>query len=82
MNGRLPIVETTLDVTGNSVTIPANVSQVQLTGSATADIAVVAPAAPNAGQHLIVYNNTTGGFGATLNGVTVPNGKSFRIYIQ
>ncbi|MEN5306543.1 hypothetical protein ABE425_03450 [Chryseobacterium cucumeris] len=76
VNGAITNRETTLDVTGNSVTIPANVSQVQLTGSATADIAVVAPAAPNAGQRLIVYNNTTGGFGATLNGVTVPNGKA------
>ncbi|RKE82807.1 beta strand repeat-containing protein [Chryseobacterium sp. AG363] len=76
VNGAITNRETTLDVTGNSVTIPANVSQVQLTGSATADVAVVAPAAPNAGQRLIVYNNTTGGFGAILNGVTVPNGKA------
>ena len=38
-------------------------------------MAIFAPAAPNPGQRLIVYNNTTGGFGATLDGVTVPNGK-------
>ncbi|MEN5306539.1 hypothetical protein ABE425_03430 [Chryseobacterium cucumeris] len=33
-------------------------------------------AAPNPGQRLIVYNNTTGGFGATLDGSTVPNGEA------
>ncbi|WP_276966812.1 hypothetical protein, partial [Chryseobacterium sp.] len=73
VNGAITNRETALAVTANAVTIPANVSQVQLTGAATANVAITAPAAPNPGQRLIVYNNTTGGFGATLDGVTVPN---------
>jgi hypothetical protein len=76
VNGAITNRETALAVAGNAVSVPANVSQVQLTGAATATVAITVPAAPNAGQRLIVYNNTTGGFGATLNGVTVPNGKA------
>lgn len=45
-------------------------------GTATAIIAVTAPAAPNSGQRLIIYNNSTGGFGATLNGFSIPNGRA------
>lgn len=76
VNGAITNRETALAVTGNAVTIPANISQVQLTGAATATVTVTAPAAPNAGQRIIVYNNTTGGFGASLGGVTIPNGKA------
>ncbi|WP_181397968.1 tail fiber domain-containing protein [Chryseobacterium sp. AG844] len=76
VNGAITNRETAIAVSGNTVTIPANVSQVQLTGAATATAAITAPAAPNAGQRLVIYNNTTGGFGATLNGVTIPNGKA------
>ncbi|WP_454046024.1 hypothetical protein [Chryseobacterium sp. Marseille-Q8038] len=75
INGAITTRESSLAVTGNAATIPSNVSQVQLTGTATATVAISAPNAPNAGQRLIVYNNTTGGFGATLNGTTIPNGK-------
>ncbi len=75
VNGAITNRETVLSVSGNAVTIPTNVSQVQITGTATANVSISAPVAPNAGQRLIVYNNTTGGFGATLDGVTVPNGK-------
>lgn len=76
VNGAITNRETALTVAGNAVTIPANVSQVQLTGAATATVTITAPVAPNAGQRIIVYNNTTGGFGATLGGVTIPNGKA------
>lgn len=76
VNGAITNRETALAVAGNAVTIPANISQVQLTGAATATVTVTAPAAPNAGQRIIVYNNTTGGFGASLGGVTIPNGKA------
>ncbi|SIR58405.1 hypothetical protein [Chryseobacterium sp. RU33C] len=76
VNGAITNRETALAVAGNAVTIPVNVSQVQLTGAATATVAISAFAAPNPGQRLIVYNNTTGGFGATLDGVTIPNGKA------
>ncbi|MGC5745784.1 hypothetical protein [Chryseobacterium sp. NFX27] len=76
VNGAITNRETVLTVAGNAVSVPSNVSLVQLTGAATAVVAITSPAAPNAGQRLIVYNNTTGGFGATLDGVTVPNGKA------
>ncbi|WP_330747393.1 beta strand repeat-containing protein [Chryseobacterium sp. CP-77] len=76
VNGAITNRETALAVAGNAVTIPANVSLVQLTGAATSAVVITAPAAPNPGQRLIVYNNTTGGFGAALGGVTIPNGKA------
>lgn len=76
VNGAITNRETILTVSGNTVSVPVNVSQIQLTGAATTNIAVNAYAAPNAGQRLIVYNNTTGGFGAILDGITVPNGKA------
>ncbi|PTT28978.1 hypothetical protein DBR28_16730 [Chryseobacterium sp. HMWF028] len=76
VNGAITNRETTVAVSGNAVTVPANVSQVQLTGAATAAVTITAPAAPNAGQRLVIFNNTTGGFGASLNGVTIPNGKA------
>lgn len=76
VNGAITNRETAVAVAGNAVTIPANVSQVQLTGSATGGIAVTAPAAPNAGQRLIIYNNTTGGFAATLNGNSITSGQA------
>lgn len=76
VNGAITNRETALAVTANAVTIPANVSQVQLTGTATATITITAPAAPNAGQRIVVFNNTTGGFGDSLGGVTIPNGKA------
>jgi hypothetical protein len=76
VNGAITNRETAVAVTGNAATIPANVSQIQLTGAASSTIAVTAPAAPNAGQRLIVYNNTTGGFVAVLNSITIPNGQA------
>lgn len=76
VNGAITNRETTVAVSGNAVTIPANISQAQLTGAATATVTITAPTAPNAGQRLVIFNNTTGGFGATLNGVTIPNGKA------
>ncbi|STD01120.1 hypothetical protein [Chryseobacterium carnipullorum] len=60
VNGAITNRETALIVAGNTVTIPSNVSLIRLTGAATAAVAITAPAAPNAGQRLIVYNNTTG----------------------
>jgi hypothetical protein len=76
VNGAITNRETAVAVAANAATVPSNVSQVQLTGAATAAVAIIAPAAPNAGQRLIIYNNTTGGFGATLGGFTVPNGQA------
>ncbi|MDR6487474.1 hypothetical protein J2799_001979 [Chryseobacterium vietnamense] len=73
VKGAITNRETVLAVAGNAVTIPTNVSLVRLTGAATANVAISAFAAPNPGQRLIVYNGTTGGFGATLDVVTIPN---------
>ena len=76
VNGAITNRETAVAVAGNAATIPANISQARLTGSATANVSITAPAAPNPGQRLIVYNNTTGGFGAALNGFTIANGQA------
>ncbi|UTX49027.1 hypothetical protein [Chryseobacterium sp. MA9] len=76
VNGAITNRETTVNVVSNAVTVPANISQVQLTGAATGTVSISAPAAPNSGQRLVVFNNTSGGFGATLNGVTIPNAKA------
>ncbi|SEW47496.1 hypothetical protein SAMN05421841_3538 [Chryseobacterium wanjuense] len=76
VNGAITNRETAVAVAANAATIPANVTQIQLTGSATATIAITAPAAPNAGQRLVIYNNTGGGFGATINGFTINNGQA------
>ncbi|SHG23960.1 tail fiber domain-containing protein [Chryseobacterium sp. OV279] len=76
VNGAITNRETTVAVTGNAATVVANTSQVQLTGAATANITVTAPTAPNAGQRLIIYNNTTGGFPAVLNSTLVPSGQA------
>jgi hypothetical protein len=76
VNGAITNRETAVAVTGNAATVPANISQVQLTGAATASVTITAPAAPNAGQRLIIYNNTTGSFGAVLNGFSISNGQA------
>ena len=67
VNGALTVRETSVSVSANSATIPANVSQIQLTGSATGVITLTAPTPPNAGQLMSIYNNTTGGYAATFN---------------
>lgn len=76
VDGAITNRETAVTIAANAASIPANVSQVQLIGSATATVALTAPSAPNAGQRLVIYNNTGGTFGAVLNGVTVPNGET------
>jgi hypothetical protein len=78
VNGAITSRPTTLTVTGNSATIPANVGQVVLvpasTGGPTADIALSLAAAPFPGQMLFVVNNTAQR--ALLNGVGVSAGQS------
>ncbi|WP_198666773.1 Fic family protein [Taibaiella helva] len=76
VNGAITQRETAVAVSGNAATIPDNTSQVQLTGAATAAITLTAPAAPNAGQRLVIFNNTTGGFPAVLNGTQVAMGRA------
>ncbi|MCW3127288.1 MAG: hypothetical protein JWO03_2946 [Bacteroidetes bacterium] len=75
VSGAITLRETSVAIAANAATIPSNVSQVRVTGAATATVTLAAPAAPpNAGQALIIYNNTTGGFGATYSGTTIPAG--------
>ncbi|WP_164463290.1 tail fiber domain-containing protein [Chryseobacterium sp. G0201] len=76
VNGAITNRETAVAVATNAATIPANISLARLTGAATAAVAITAPTAPNAGQRLIIYNNTTGGFAASLNSFTIPNGQA------
>ncbi|MCW3127283.1 MAG: hypothetical protein JWO03_2941 [Bacteroidetes bacterium] len=75
VSGAITHRETSVAIAANAATIPSNVSQVQLTGAASATITVTAPAAPpNAGQVLVIFNNTTGGFSASYGSTTIPNG--------
>ncbi len=76
VNGAITNRETEVTVSANSATVPANTSLVQLIGTATGSISITAPAAPNAGQRLIIFNNTVGGFGSILNSITVPSGQA------
>ena len=76
VNGGLTTRETSVSLIGNIATIPANTSMVQLLGTATAAISILAPAAPNSGQRLIIFNNTVGGFGSVLNTITIPSGQA------
>ena len=76
VNGGLTTRETSVNLVGNIATIPANTSMVQLLGTATAAISILAPAAPNSGQRLIIFNNTVGGFGSVLNSITIPTGQA------
>ena len=75
VNGAITYRETIVPIVSNAATIPANVSQVQLTGAATATVTLTGSTPPNPGQVLKVYNNTTGGYGAVLNSITIPNGQ-------
>lgn len=76
VNGAITNREKTIVASGNTAVIPADISQVKIIGSATNIISIMAPTAPNAGQRLIIYNNTYGGFSADLNGILIPNGKA------
>lgn len=77
VNGAFTVRETAVTVSANAATVPNNVSQVQLIGSATATITLTAPSAPpNAGQVLFIYNNTAGGYGATFGSSTIANGSA------
>ena len=62
VNGAITNRETVLTVSGNNVTIPPNVSQVQLTGAATANVAISAQQLKCRPEADRFYNNTTGGF--------------------
>jgi len=76
VNGAITVRETSIAVVSNAATIPQNVSQVKLTGAATAIISITGCVPPNAGQELRIYNATTGGYAAMLNSISIPSGQA------
>ncbi|MET3537442.1 hypothetical protein [Chryseobacterium limigenitum] len=69
--------EATVATSANIATIPATHSQIQVTGTATDTVILTAPVLPtNNGKRLIIYNNTAGGFPATMSGIIIPNGRA------
>ena len=76
INGAITYRETDVTISSNAVTLSANTSMVKLSGVATGAISITVPAAPNSGQRLVIFNNTTGGFTSILNGINIPNGKA------
>ncbi|MGI4871024.1 MAG: tail fiber domain-containing protein [Janthinobacterium lividum] len=76
VNGAVSLAETAVAVSGNAATIPTNASQVRLTGTATANVALTSAASPTpvTGQRVTIYN--TSGFDATFNSQNIPAGQS------
>lgn len=74
VNGAITNREVSFTVASNAVNINTETSLANLTGAATASIAVTSFTPTVNGCRLIVSNNTTGGFGATFAGITIPNG--------
>lgn len=68
--------EVSFAVASNAVTIATETSLANITGSATATIAVTSFTPTVNGCRLIISNNTTGGFGATFAGMTIPNSQA------
>ena len=77
VNGAITLREgSTLISTGATTgVIPTGYTQVLVTGSPGGAFTLTGPATPtNAGQQLIIYNNTTSGYAGTFAGTTIPNG--------
>ena len=81
VTGALTLREgSTLISTGTSTgVIPNGYSQVIVTGSPSGAFTLTGPTAPaNAGQRLVIFNNTTGGYAATFGGATINNGTAMQ----
>ncbi|MCZ8197415.1 MAG: tail fiber domain-containing protein [Flavobacterium sp.] len=76
VNGAITNREISFAVASNAVTIATETSLANITGSATATIAVTSFTPTVNGCRLIISNNTTGGFGATFAGMTIPNSQA------
>ncbi|MGI4871026.1 MAG: hypothetical protein ACRYFX_07590 [Janthinobacterium lividum] len=76
INGATAVAETSVAVSSNAATIPTTRSQVQLTGTATAAVALIGASspAPVSGQRVTIYNTTT--FPAIFNSQPIPAGKA------
>ncbi|AXP81878.1 hypothetical protein CJ739_2812 [Mariniflexile rhizosphaerae] len=76
VNGAVTHRETSFTVTSNAVNINTETSLANITGTATGTVAVTAYTPTINGHMLTISNNTTGGFGATFAGTTIPNAQA------
>lgn len=76
VNGAITNREVSFTVASNAANINTETSLANLIGTATALITVSSFTPTVNGCRLIVSNNTTGGFGATFAGMTIPNGQA------
>jgi len=76
VNGAVTHREVTFTVASNTATINIETSLANITGTATATVAVTAYVPTINGHILTISNNTTGGFGVTFSGTTIINGQA------
>lgn len=76
VNGGVTHREVSFTVASNAVNINTNTSLANITGTATGTVTVTAFVPTINGHILIISNNTTGGFGATFSGTTIPNAQA------
>lgn len=74
INGSLSNREATVSVVSNTVSITPNMSQYKIIGTATTDFTITADPGNIDGQRLVIFNNTTGGYTGSLNGINIANG--------
>lgn len=76
VNGAITQREVGFAVASNAANINTETSLANITGTATGTVAVTAYTPAVNGHILTISNNTTGGFGATFAGTTIPNGQT------
>ncbi len=76
VNGAVTHREVNFTIASNAANINTETSLANITGTATNTVAVTAYVPTINGHLLIISNNTTGGFGATFSGTTIPNGQA------
>lgn len=76
VNGAVTQREVSFTVASNAANINIETSLANITGTATATVVVTAYTPTINGHMLIISNNTTGGFGATFAGTTIPNAQA------
>nr|WP_294929907.1 hypothetical protein [uncultured Flavobacterium sp.] len=76
VNGGVTHREVSFTVASNAANINTETSLANITGTATGTVAVTAYTPTINGHVLVISNNTTGGFGATFSGTTIPNAQA------
>ncbi len=76
VNGGVTHREVSFTVASNAANINTETSLANITGTATGTVAVTAYIPTINGHVLVIANNTTGGFGATFSGTTIPNAQA------